>query len=167
MIGMLASILDPDRFSKLILIAPSPRYINDDDYIGGFTQESIEGLLNSLDSDYLSWSHTMAPVIMGNPNSPELGQELTRLFCQSNVEIAKDFARITFLSDSRADLCNVKKETLILQCSEDLIAPLSVGEYMHQNMVNSTFKLLNATGHCPNLSAPEETIAAMKEYLQC
>ncbi|MBC3540272.1 alpha/beta hydrolase [Rufibacter sp. H-1] len=165
MIGLLASILDPDRFSKLVLIGPSPRYIDEDGYIGGFTQEGIEDLLNTLDSDYLNWSQAIAPVIMGNPQKPELVQELAQSFCRSDVEVAKDFARITFLSDNRADLGNVRAETLILQCTDDVIAPQAVGEYMHQQLPGSTFKLLNATGHCPNLSAPEETIAAIKEFL--
>ncbi len=165
MIGLLASILDPGRFSKLVLIGPSPRYINDEEYTGGFTQEGIDDLLGTLDSDYLNWARAIAPLIMANPDRPELSQELTQSFCQSDIEIAKDFARITFLSDNRADLCNVRTEALIMQCSDDLIAPLPVGEYMHQNLPNSTFRLLRATGHCPNLSAPEETIAIMKEFL--
>ncbi|RNI22370.1 alpha/beta fold hydrolase [Rufibacter latericius] len=165
MIGVLASILDPARFSKLVLIGPSPRYINDEEYTGGFSQEGINDLLTSLDSDYLNWSKAIAPVIMGNPQRPELAQELAQSFCKSNEVIAKDFARITFLSDNRSDLANVKTETLILQCSEDVIAPMEVGEYMHRNLPNSSFKLLSATGHCPNLSAPEETIAAIQEFL--
>ncbi|RNI27935.1 alpha/beta hydrolase [Rufibacter immobilis] len=165
MIGVMAAILEPDTFSKLILIGPSPRYINDEDYTGGFTQEGIEGLLASLDSDYLNWSTTMAPVIMGNPDQPQLGQELAQSFCRSNEMVAKDFARITFLSDNRDDLRNLKTPTLIMQCSEDVIAPLSVGEYMHQNIPNSKLVVLKATGHCPNLSAPQETIAVMKEFL--
>lgn len=165
MIGALASILDPDRFSKLVLIGPSPRYTNDEDYMGGFTQEDIEGLLESLDSDYLNWSNTMAPVIMGNFGKPELGKELAHRFCHSNEKVAKDFARITFLSDNRADLVNLKAETLILQCTEDFIAPLFVGEYMHQQLPNSKLVIMKATGHCPILSAPEETIAAIKDFL--
>jgi sigma-B regulation protein RsbQ len=165
MIGVLASVLDPEKFSKLVLIGPSPRYINDGDYVGGFTQESIDGLLESLDSDYLAWSHAMAPVIMGNSHKPELGQELAQSFCHSNETIAKDFARITFLSDNRADLTNLKTPSLILQCSEDVIAPLEVGTYMHEQIPNSTLVLMEATGHCPNLSAPEETIAAIKAFI--
>ncbi|WP_192820727.1 alpha/beta fold hydrolase [Rufibacter sp. LB8] len=165
MIGVLASVLEPDRFSKLVLIGPSPRYINDDNYVGGFTQEGIDGLLNSLDSDYLAWSNSIAPVIMGNPDKPELGRELAQSFCQSNETIAKEFARITFLSDNRADLQNLKVPSLILQCSEDVIAPVEVGEYMHQQVPQSTLVVLKATGHCPNLSAPEETIAAIKAFL--
>ncbi|ALJ00391.1 alpha/beta fold hydrolase [Rufibacter tibetensis] len=165
MIGVLASILAPDYFSKLVLIGPSPRYINDENYEGGFTQEGIDSLLESLDSDYLSWSAAIAPVIMGNPQKAELSQELTQSFCRSNVEVAKDFARITFLSDNRADLPNVKTPALILQCTDDVIAPLPVGKYMHEHLPSSSFKVLNATGHCPNLSAPEETISAIKEFL--
>ncbi|AMM52346.1 sigma factor sigB regulation protein rsbQ [Rufibacter sp. DG15C] len=165
MIGVLASILDPERFSKLVLIGPSPRYINDEDYVGGFSQEDINGLLDTLESDYLSWSQALAPVIMGNADRPELGQELTASFCKSNETVAKDFARITFLSDNRDDLKNLAVEALILQCSEDVIAPLPVGTYMHQQMPKSQLKILKATGHCPNLSAPEETIEAIKEFI--
>ncbi|QHL86535.1 alpha/beta fold hydrolase [Nibribacter ruber] len=165
MIGVLASIIDPVRFKKLVLIGPSPRYINDQDYVGGFTQEEIDGLLESLESDYLKWSEALAPVIMGNPDKPHLGQELTEVFCKSNATVAKDFARITFLSDNREDLKNLAVETLILQCSEDIIAPLPVGAYMHQQLPHSKLQILKATGHCPNLSAPEETIAAIKAFL--
>ncbi len=166
MIGVLAAIIDPDKFSKLVLIGPSPCYINDGEYEGGFTQESIDGLLNFLDSDYLKWASTMAPVIMGNPDRPHLGEELAQSFCRSNEEVAKDFARITFLSDNREDLANLKTESLIIQCSEDVIAPRVVGEYMHRHLPNSQLVVLNATGHCPNLSAPEETIAAIQTFLQ-
>ncbi|MFD3003584.1 alpha/beta fold hydrolase [Pontibacter toksunensis] len=165
MIGALAAIMEPERFSKLILISPSPSFINDGEYTGGFTKEDIQGLLNSLDSDYLGWSSTIAPVIMGNPARPELGQELVGSFCRSNLEIAKDFAHITFLSDNRKDLPQVKTETLILQCTDDAIAPLSVGEYTHRNIAGSKLVVLEATGHCPNLSAPEETVMAMKNFL--
>ncbi|WP_205503136.1 alpha/beta fold hydrolase [Rufibacter psychrotolerans] len=165
MIGVLAAIIEPDRFSKLVLIGPSPCYINDGDYEGGFTREGINGLLEFLDSDYLGWSTTMAPVIMGNPQKPELGQELAQSFCSSNEEVAKDFARITFLSDNRDDLPNLRTDALILQCEEDVIAPKVVGEYMHRHLPNSQLVYLKATGHCPNLSAPEETIAAIQQFL--
>lgn len=166
MIGVLAAIKAPDVFQKLVLIGPSPRYINEGEYQGGFTQESIDGLLATLDSDYLAWSTVMAPVIMGNPARPELGQELAHSFCRSNIAVAKDFARITFLSDNREDLKKLKTEALILQCSEDVIAPEAVGQYVHQQLPNSTLMVLNATGHCPNLSAPAETIAAIKDFLE-
>ncbi|MEJ8801299.1 alpha/beta fold hydrolase [Pontibacter sp. H249] len=165
MIGVLAAIKEPSIFSKLVLVCPSPSFINDGDYVGGFNREDIEGLLNSLDSDYLGWSNNIAPVIMGNQDRPELGQELAGSFCKSNLEIAADFARITFLTDNRKELPQVKTPTLILQCSEDAIAPLSVGEYTNQNIAGSELILLEATGHCPNLSAPEATIAAIKSFL--
>jgi sigma-B regulation protein RsbQ len=165
MIGVLAAIEEPSRFDKLILIGPSPCYINDGDYVGGFNKGDIDGLLESLDSNYLGWSSAMAPTIMGNPDRPELGEELTNSFCRTNPEIARHFARVTFLSDNRADLAKVKTPSLLLQCSQDLIAPLAVGEYLHRHMAGSRLHVLKATGHCPHLSAPEETIAAMKNFL--
>ncbi|EIM26007.1 alpha/beta fold hydrolase [Microvirga lotononidis] len=165
MIGALAAIQEPERFDRLVLIGPSPRYINDGDYVGGFRPEDIEGLLDFLDSNHLGWSSTMAPVIMGNPDRPQLGEELTNSFCRTNPEIAKHFARVTFLSDNRADLSKVATKALILQCSQDVIAPEAVGRYMHQNLPDSELVLMNATGHCPNLSAPEETIAAIEGFL--
>jgi sigma-B regulation protein RsbQ len=165
MIGVLAAAQRPDLFARLVLVGPSPRYLNDDDYVGGFSDEDIEGLLASLDSNYLGWSSAMAPVIMGNPERPELGQELTNSFCQTDPEIARQFARVTFLSDNRADLAQVAIPTLILQCSDDVIAPQAVGDYVHQRIANSRLVQLDATGHCPNLSAPDETIAAIKSFV--
>ncbi len=165
MIGILAAIEEPERFERLVLVGPSPRYINAVDYVGGFERADIEGLLEFLDSNYLGWSSTMAPAIMGNADRPELGQELTNSFCRTDPEIAKHFARVTFLSDNRSDLPKLQTKALILQCSEDLIAPESVGRYMHQSLPDSQFVLLKATGHCPNLSAPDETIAAMRAFL--
>jgi sigma-B regulation protein RsbQ len=163
-IGVLAAIKAPGCFGRLVLVSPSPCYINDDDYVGGFNKEDIEGLLEFLDSNYLGWSSTMAPTIMGNPDRPELGEELTNSFCRTDPEIAKHFARVTFLSDNRADLAKLQVPALVLQCSEDAIAPRCVGEYVHRNIEDSEFALLNATGHCPNLSAPEETSAAIKAF---
>ena len=165
MIGALASIKAPGLFDKLILIGPSPRYINDGDYIGGFTKTDIDGLLNFLDSNYLGWSNTLAPVIMDNADRPELAEELANSFCRTDPVIAKHFAKLTFLSDNRADLAHVKTPSLILQCNPDAIAPPSVGRYLEQHLKNSTFVLLKAAGHCPHLSAPEETIAAMLTFL--
>lgn len=165
MIGVLAAIQEPQRFAKLVLVGPSPCYINSDDYQGGFAREEIEGLIDFLDSNYLGWSSTMAPVIMGNADRPELGEELTNSFCRTNPEIAKQFARVTFFSDNRADLPKLTIPSLILQCSEDVIAPLAVGEYLQQNLPQSRLVVMRATGHCPNLSAPEETIAAMRAFL--
>lgn len=165
MIGVLAAIKEPGRFSKLVLVSPSPSFINDGDYHGGFSREEIDGLLLALDGDYLGWSNNIAPVIMGNADRPELAQELAQSFCTSNPAIANDFAHITFLSDNRKDLPQVKTDTLILQCSEDAIAPISVGEFTHRSIANSELVVLEATGHCPNLSAPEETIAAIQNFL--
>ena len=166
MIGVLAAIREPARFDKLILVGPSPRYVNDGDYIGGFGRQDIDGLLEFLDSNYMGWAAAMAPVIMGNPERPELGAELTGSFCRTDPDVAREFARVTFLSDNRADLPKLHIPSLVLQCSEDPIAPQVVGEYVHANLAGSELMLLNATGHCPNLSAPEETIAAMKAYLR-
>ena len=150
---------------SLVLVGPSPRYIDDEDYVGGFTREDIDGLLESLDSNYLGWSSAMAPVIMGNADRPELGEELTNSFCRTDPEIAKQFARVTFLSDNRDDLSRVSTPSLILQCSRDVIAPEAVGDYVHGRLAGSTLVQLQATGHCPNLSAPEETVAAIESFL--
>ena len=165
MIGVLAAIKEPERFRKLILIGPSPCYINDGDYIGGFERADIEELLEFMDSNYLGWSSTMAPVIMSNADKPELGAELENSFCQTDPEIAKQFARTTFLSDNRDDLRMLHTPSLILQCSDDVIAPLPVGQYVHSNVAGSTLVVLEATGHCPHLSAPDETIAAIRAFL--
>jgi sigma-B regulation protein RsbQ len=165
MIGMLAAASEPERFAALVLVAPSPRYIDDEGYTGGFSEADIEDLLTSLDHNYLGWSSTMAPVIMGNPGQPELGAELTASFCRTDPEIAKRFARATFLSDNRADLARVALPTQVLQCSDDPIAPDSVGAYVHAQIAGSTLVKLKATGHCPNLSAPAETVAAIAGFL--
>jgi sigma-B regulation protein RsbQ len=166
MIGVLAAVAEPGVFASLVLVGPSPRYIDDGEYTGGFSREDIEDLLESLDSNYLGWSTAMAPVIMGNPDRPELGAELTNSFCRTDPEIAKHFARVTFLSDNRADLAGVAARTLILQCAEDVIAPQCVGEYVHRQIPGSELVLMKATGHCPNLSAPGETIAAIRAFLR-
>jgi sigma-B regulation protein RsbQ len=165
MIGVLAAIREPARFDKLIFIGPSPRYVNDGDYVGGFSRQDIDGLLEFLDSNYMGWSAAMAPVIMGNPERPELGAELTSSFCRTDPEIARHFARVTFLSDNRSDLPKLRTPSLVLQCSDDAIAPLSVGQFVQAQLAESRLVIMKATGHCPNLSAPEETIAAMKSYL--
>ncbi len=165
MIGVLAAARAPELFSSLVLVGPSPRYIDDGDYVGGFGAQDIEDLLNSLGSNYLGWSATMAPVIMGNADRPELGQELSESFCRMDPEIARRFARVTFESDNRADLARVATPTLVLQCSNDVIAPVAVGEYVRDTMPNASLVMLNATGHCPNLSAPAETTAAIEHFL--
>lgn len=166
MIGVLAAIERPDLFSCLILVGPSPCYINQEGYVGGFKQADIDGLLEALDHNYLGWSSNMAPVIMGVPSRPELGQELNNSFCQTNPKIARHFANVTFRSDNRADLLKVRTPTLILQSSKDAIAPEVVGAYVHAKIAGSTFAMLESTGHCPNLSAPAETVAAIKAFLR-
>jgi sigma-B regulation protein RsbQ len=148
-----------------VLVGPSPRYVDEGDYVGGFSAEDIEGLLESLESNFLGWSGQMAPAIVGNPDRPELGEELTNRFCRTDPEIAKQFARVTFLSDNRADLPAVRTRSLILQCADDVIAPRAVGEYVHARMPDSELVFLEATGHCPNLSAPAETVAAIRAFL--
>lgn len=166
MIGVLASNRQPERFGALVLVGPSPRYINDDGYVGGFEREDIDALLDSLDSNYLGWSSTMAPVIMGNLDRPELGEELTESFCTIDPAIASQFARVTFQSDNRADLPGVVTETLVLQSSEDVIAPLAVGTYVHEQIPRSALVVLKSTGHLPHLSDPVELAAEIHAFLE-
>lgn len=166
MIGLLASLKAPGMFKSLVMVGPSPRYIDDENYVGGFKLQQITELLDFLADNHMGWSTAMAPVIMGNAGRPELGEELTNSFCRTDPDIAKEFARVTFNSDNRADLAKVTIPTLILQCSEDVIAPLAVGEYVHGQIKNSELVVLKATGHCPNLSAPEEIIAAMSGFVR-
>ena len=168
MIGAIAAVREPDRFSRLVLVAPSPRYTNDaaDGYVGGFSHEDIEGLLASLDSNYFAWAEALAPMAMGNPGSPELAEELRSSFCRTNPSIARHFARVTFLSDTRHVLDQVGCDSLILQCSDDLLAPLEVGSYVHRHLACSTLVQMTATGHCPHVSAPEATARAILDYLQ-
>jgi sigma-B regulation protein RsbQ len=164
-IGILAAIKRPDLFDRLILIGPSPCYIDSGNYVGGFTREQIDELLDFQDSNFLGWSSTFAPIIMGTPDQPELIQELTNSFCRTDPDIAKQFAAVTFLSDNRGDLEQLQVPALILQCRQDAIAPVTVGEYVHQHLPGSEFVILDATGHCPHLSSPDQTVAAMKAYL--
>jgi sigma-B regulation protein RsbQ len=165
MIGVLAFQEAPELFGALVMVGPSPRYVDDGDYSGGFSRTDIAGLLDSLESNHLGWSAQMAPVMMGNPDRPQLGAELTSSFCRTDPGIASQFARVTFLSDNRADLSAVTVPTLVLQCSDDVIAPEAVGRYVHRAIPGSVFTKLAATGHCPNLSAPEETTAAIRAFL--
>jgi sigma-B regulation protein RsbQ len=165
MIGVLASLREPERFAKLVLIGPSPRYMNDGDYKGGFSREDLDGLIETLDSNQLGWSSAMAPVIMGNPDRPELSEELRNSFCRTDPEIARRFARVTFFSDNRADLPRVTTPALILQCSDDAIASEAVGAYVHEHIPGSRLVHLEATGHCPHMSAPDETISAVRAFL--
>ncbi|SDP88542.1 alpha/beta fold hydrolase [Lentzea jiangxiensis] len=165
MIGVLAARMAPQRIGSLVMVAPSPCYIDHADYRGGFTAEDIDELLASLESNYLGWSSAMAPVIMGNPERPELGQELTNSFCATDPDIARVFARTTFLSDSRADLADVTVPTLVLECAQDVIAPREVGAFVHAAIPSSRLVTLDATGHCPQLSAPEATAEAILDFL--
>ncbi|MBY5569515.1 alpha/beta hydrolase [Rhizobium leguminosarum] len=166
MIGVIASLQAPELFESLILVGPSPRYINDDGYLGGFSAADIDELLTSLDDNHMGWSAAMAPVIMGNPDRPELGEELTNSFCRTDPDIAKAFARVTFTSDNRSDLPHVTARTLILQCRDDIIACEEVGEFVHRQVPNSQLVVLNASGHCPNLSAPDEVISAIRRFVR-
>lgn len=166
LVGVLAAIREPALFARLILVGPSPSYLNDGEYVGGFNRQDIEQMLEFLDTNYLGWSSAMAPAIMGNASEPALAVELENSFCRTNPAIAGHFARTTFLSDHRADLIHLKTPSLILQCSDDVIAPDAVGRYMHARMAGSVFVQMKATGHCPNLSAPEETIDVIRKYLR-
>ena len=165
MIGVLAAARAPALFGALVMVGPNPRYVDNGDYVGGFSREDIAALLESLDSNHLGWSAAMAPVIMGNPDRPELTAELTNSFCRTDPDIARQFARVTFLSDNRADLPGVRVPTLVLQCTADTIAPEVVGRYVHEHVPGSVYTLLSATGHCPHLSAPAETTAAIRAFL--
>jgi sigma-B regulation protein RsbQ len=165
MIGVLALQQAPELFGALVMVGPNPRYVDDGEYVGGFSRADILALLESLDSNHLGWSAQMAPVIMGNPEHPELAEELTNSFCRTDPDIARQFARVTFLSDNRADLASVGIPTLVLQCSDDVIAPDVVGRFVHEHVSGSTFTRLEATGHVPHLSAPEELTAAIRAFL--
>lgn len=165
MIGMLAGIKAPERFLAQVMIAPSPSYIDDGDYRGGFSRGDIDELLDTMEANYLGWSSSMAPVIMGAPNLPHLAVELTNNFCRNDPEIARHFGRVTFLSDHRADLEHAALPTLILQCSDDLIAPVEVGTYLQQKLAGSVLRQVSNIGHCPHLSVPQECTRLTQEFL--
>jgi len=167
MIGLIAANKEPSLFSRLVLVGPSPCYINDGkDYIGGFERKDIQELLDTMDKNYIGWANFLGPAIMKNPDRPELAAELTESFCSTDPKIARQFAEVTFFSDNRRDLSYLRVPSLILQCSDDLIAPLSVGDYLHSHLPNSVLKVMKATGHCPHLSAPRETIELILQYLK-
>jgi sigma-B regulation protein RsbQ len=165
MIGVLAAVKAPERFSAQVMIGPSPHYLNDGDYVGGFTRADIDSLLDTLDSNYLGWASAMAPTIMGAHERPELSEELKNSFCATDPEIAKHFARVTFLSDNRADLPKLKTRSLIVQCSDDIIAPIQVGQYMQAVLPNSTLRVVENVGHCPHMSSPRAIVDAMNDFL--
>jgi sigma-B regulation protein RsbQ len=166
MIGVLAANAEPERFASLVMVGPSPRYINEaPDYVGGFERSDIEGLLETMDKNYIGWANFLAPAIMQNADRPELGAELSESFCSIDPVIASQFARATFFSDNRVDLAYVSVPSLVLQCSDDIIAPRQVGEYVHRALPGSTFRQMDARGHCPHMSAPDETVRLIEEYL--
>ena len=165
MVGVLAAKAAPERFARLILVGPSPRYINDEGYVGGFERADIEGLLDLMDRNYIGWASFLAPVIMKNDDRPELTQELQESFCSTDPKIARRFAETTFFADNRGDLAGVPVPSLIMQCAEDAIAPVEVGVYLSKAMPSSTLRMMKATGHCPQVSHPDETIEAIREYL--
>lgn len=166
MIGLLAAAEEPQHFEKLIMLGPSPRYMNEGDYVGGFDKADLEGLMDTMDKNYIGWANFLAPNVMANPDKPELAEELKESFCSTDPKIARQFAEVTFFSDNRADLSKITIPTLILQCADDIIAPKEVGQYVSQHLKGSTLKFMKATGHCPHMSAPDETILLIKEYLE-
>jgi sigma-B regulation protein RsbQ len=164
-VGVLAANQEPTRFAELVLIGPSPRYINDTPYVGGFERGDIDGLFEMMDKNFIGWANFLAPAIVRNPDRPELGEELTRSFCSTDPLIARRFAQATFYADNRQDLTAVRTPSLILQCADDMVAPEAVGDYLHAQLPQSTLVRMKATGHCPHLSHPTETIALIKQYL--
>lgn len=166
MIGLLAGVKAPELFEAHVMLGPSPCYINDGGYVGGFSREDIDSLLETMEGNYLGWSSTMAPAIMGAPGQPELGEELTNSFCRTDPDIAAHFARVTFLSDNRGDIPRLHAPTLVLQCSDDLIAPQAVGDYLARTLPNATLRVIENVGHCPHLSAPSASMEAMDEFLE-
>lgn len=165
MIGILAAIQRPNLFQKIVLIGPSACYLNRDGYVGGFNQDDIEGLLESIDDNYAGWATTMAPALMGNSDRPKLAQDLAATFCKVKPEIASHFARVTFLTDNRSHMNKIKIPTLILQATDDLVAPQSVGQFINESISNSLLIKMKASGHFPTMSAPEETIKALKSFI--
>lgn len=165
MIGMLADLSEPGMFAAHVMVGPSPCYVNDGEYRGGFEKADIDSLLETLESNYLGWASNMAPEIMGAPGQPQLGEELTNSFCRTDPDVARQFARVTFSSDYRSDLHKLATPTLILQCSDDIIAPVSVGEYLHKSLPNSELTIVNNVGHCPHLSEPGACTVAIDRFL--
>ncbi len=165
-IAMLASIAEPDRFTDLLLVTPSPRYLDDPpEYRGGFARADIDGLLSMMDVNAMGWAAFLAPIVMGNPDRPQLTSDLETTFCSIDPVMARQFARVTFLSDNRADLARVTTPSLILQCTNDAVAPMEVGAYLHAHLPQSRLAIIDAIGHCPHVSHPEATIAAMRAHL--
>lgn len=167
MIGAIAAIRRPDLFEAVVMIGPSPRYIDEPEsgYRGGFSAADIDELLDTMSNNYLGWSQLMALAFVGNPERPELGEELAESFCATDPELARHFAEITFRSDHRADLPKVPVPTLVIQTTEDIVADEAVGRYVADRLPRADFELIDARGHCPNLSAPQPTVAAIQRFL--
>ena len=165
MIGVMAAVREPERFAKMVLISPSPRFINEGGYTGGFEQQDINELLGAMEADYHGWSQAISPVMMGKDERPELVLELTNSFVRTNPEIAKHFARVTFFSDTRTELGFLTIPTLVVQSAHDVIAPLAVGHYINEQLADSRLVVVETGGHCPHLSAPQETLRAMDHFL--
>ncbi|MGI8956721.1 MAG: alpha/beta fold hydrolase [Chthoniobacterales bacterium] len=165
MIGILAANREPERFRQLLLVAPSPCFVNHGDYVGGFERTDIAGLLETMDRNYIGWANFLAPTVMKNIDRPELSRELEESFCSTDPEITRRFAEITFYADNRGDLPQVRVPSLILQCSDDALAPLEVGDYLQRHLQDSTLRVMAATGHCPHMSHPEETVGSIRDYL--
>ncbi len=165
MVGVLASIKRPDLFSHLIMVGPSPRYINDDHYFGGFNERNILELITTLESNYLGWASSISPVIAGRPDKPEFQEELKESFCSMPLHIAEQFAKVTFLGDNRDDLSKVSIPSLVIQSNPDSIAPVEVGRFVQEKIPNCQYVELNSPGHCPHLTEPEQTILAIQTFL--
>ncbi|MDQ2719111.1 MAG: alpha/beta hydrolase [Bacteroidota bacterium] len=165
MIGLLAANKEPSYFEKLVFVGPSPRYLNEPGYIGGFERSDLDSLFEFMDNNYLGWSESLGPAIIGNPERPELGKFMSNSFCSTDPDIAKEFAKVTFFSDNRADLGKLTIPSLTLQCQEDIIAPVPVGQYVHNHVGNNLLVMLKAKGHCPHISEPAETVAAIKAFI--
>ena len=165
MIAVTAALQEPSYFKKLVLVGPCPYYFMDGDYKGGLERDDIDALFDMMDNNYLGWSSFMAPVVMGNPDRPELGEELANSFCSTDPSIARDFAKVTFYSDTRSYLPQLQIESLTLQCTQDALASEEIGIYIEKHTPNNTLVNLKATGHCPHISAPEEVVSSIKAYL--
>jgi sigma-B regulation protein RsbQ len=167
MIGLLATIRAPGRFAAQVMVGPSPSFINDDDgYVGGFNRDEMHELLETMEANFLGWAAQVAPMIMGAPNMPDLSQELVRSFGRSDPSIARHFARVTFLADHRADLPKSAVPALILQCSDDLIVPREVGDYLVAHLPESTLQIVGNVGHCPHMSAPTPCSRSIDSFLE-
>lgn len=166
-IALLAAIEVPEKISRLVLISPSPCFVDDavSSYRGGFSREDLEGLIAFLDENHMGWSAQMAPTIVGQPEGAVATDELTQSFCRTDPKIAQHFARVTFLSDERKAFEHATRPSLILHCKHDALVPMEVAEWMKDRTPMVTLELLDATGHCPHMTVPHDVVAAMQTYL--